>query len=556
MTTSDETRFIASKAPEEAGYPGMQPAKFETDSTIFERDVAVELRDGTVIYADVHRPVSLSPVPVLVAYGPYGKHAGFPDRLGRGADIEDALPAGTQFEAPIPSYWVGHGYAVVYVDKRGTWGSEGDATSFSKQEAEDGYDVVEWAGTQPWSNGKVGLSGVSYLALVQYGIAALRPPHLAAINPSEGVLDIYREAMTHGGIPETQFSINLNTIVGFGRGRTEDLLSEAIEHPVLDAFWASKTPVVEDIEVPAYFVCSVGNHGIHTRGTLDAYLRASSSEKWLEVHGQKEWRYYYNRDSVERQRAFFDHFLLGRDTEITAWPPVRVEYRDRSEGGPIRPEQSWPPSTVTMTPLYLDASSGSLRDKPVDRGCTVSYDPTRSPKEPALHAGEEKVEFEYVFRAETYLAGNAALRLFAASPGASDMDVFVELEKLDVDGNPISFPYFAYLDDGPLAHGWLRASRRELDPALSTPDRPVQAHLRDEPLPTDGPVQLDIEIWPFTALFHPGEALRLTVAGADIHRWVREDFVRGHDMLNNTAAHILYTGGGWSSTLMVPIVAS
>lgn len=75
----------------------------------------------------------------------------------------------------------------------------------------------------------------------------------------------------------------------------------------------------------------------------------------------------------------------------------------------------------------------------------------------------------------------------------------------------------------------------------------------DLPLPDDGPVALDIEIWPFTAHFHADETLRLTIAGADINRWSPENFVSGHDLLNNTAPHVLYTGGEHASRLRLPI---
>ena len=111
----------------------------------------------------------------------------------------------TAFEAPDPVFWVPSGYAVVNVDIRGTWYSEGTAHYLAPEEAQDFYDTVEWAGTQPWSNGKVGLSGVSYLAQLQWRVAELNPPHLAAINPWEGWTDSYREVATHGGIPDTHF---------------------------------------------------------------------------------------------------------------------------------------------------------------------------------------------------------------------------------------------------------------------------------------------------------------------------------------------------------------
>jgi hypothetical protein len=548
--------LVDSTPPEQGGYPGFRPGSSEADGMLTERDVAVPMRDGTIIYVDICRPPDVVDVPVLIAYGPYGKHNGFPPILAAGADIEPPLPQGVPFEAPEARYWVKHGYAVIYADPRGCWGSQGDASFFSAQEAEDGHDLVEWAGTQSWSNGKVGLSGVSYLAISQYAIAASRPPHLAAINPSEGISDLYRESVLHGGIPETQFSVCLVSTIGFGLSKREDLLSELFAHPYLDEFWAAKTPELERIEVPAFFVCSAGNHGLHTRGTLEAYRRCGSAQKWLDVHGRKEWRYYYAPENVERQRSFFDHFLKGAKTDIASWPPVRVEYRDRTESGPVRPETSWPPAQLEQTTLFLDARLGRLTGTAPQESTSTGYDPTGSPKQPSLHAGDQKAEFSYTFDAATDLAGNASLLVYAASPGAADMDLFVELDKIDGDGQPVPYPFVAYLDNGPLAQGWLRASRRELDSTLSTPDRPVQAHRRELALPDDEPVALDIEIWPFTAHFAAGETLRLTIAGADIRRWPREHFVAGHDITNNTAPHIIYSGEQWPSKLSIPVIPS
>jgi predicted acyl esterase len=546
--------FIESKPPEQGGYPGLNPQSLVEDGMRIEKDVAVPLRDGTTIYVDICRPEGATDVPVLISYGPYGKHRGFPPILAAGADMEEPFPDGAPFEAPLARYWVAqHGYAVIYVDPRGTWGSEGDATYLSQQEAEDEYDLVEWAGTRPWSNGKVGLSGVSYLAHSQYGTAATRPPHLAAINPSEGMLDRYRDRMYLGGIPDTRMSGHWADLVGYGRGQREDIIGGMLAHPFIDDYWEAKVPDLERIEVPAYFVCSVGNHGLHTRGTLEAYHRVSSTQKWLDVHGSKEWRYYYNSDNMDRQRAFFDHFLKGLETDVTSWPPVRVEYRDRTETGPIRDEKQWPPEHVHPTPVYLDGATGQLSRATVPESAAVGYDPTRSPVEPTRHAGEEKAVFTLTFETATDLAGPAALRLWAASPGAEDMDVFVTLDKLNQNGQAVTYPIWGYLNNGPLALGWLRASHRELDPQLSTPDRPVHTHRRALPLPDGEPVALDIEIWPFTANFNAGETLRLTIAGADIYRAGPEAFVMGHDQLNNTAPHVLYTGGPYHTHLLLPL---
>ena len=134
------------------------------------------------------------------------------------------------------------------------------------------------------------------------------------------------------------------------------------------------------------------------------------------------------------------------------------------------------------------------------------------------------------------------------------MDVFVALDKIDVNGERVSYPICAYVDGGPIAFGWMRATLRELYASKSTPAQPVQAFLREPKIP-EGPVRLDIEIWPFTTLFHAGETLRLTIAGNDIHRWPADILAPGHDLLNNTAQHIVHSGGESASFLRLPVVS-
>ena len=186
-------------------------------------------------------------------------------------------------------------------------------------EALDCYDLIEWAGTQPWSTGRVGLSGVSYLASIQWFVAALAPPHLAAINPWEGWSDTYREVARHGGIPETCFWRYLPSRWGHSVTEVEDLAAEDAEHPLYDAFWASKSAPLERITVPAFVVASRSDQGPHTRGTLEGFKQIASRQKWLEVHGRKKWAYFYERVPMERLREFFDHFLLGKSTGVLSW---------------------------------------------------------------------------------------------------------------------------------------------------------------------------------------------------------------------------------------------
>ena len=163
---------------------------------IVERNLAVKMRDAVEIYIDVYRPLDEKPAPPIIGWGPYGKHGHtrYAENFPNCGVKQETLSFYTAFEAPDAGYWVPHGYAVINPDPRGTWYSQGDA-NLSPEEAEDFYDLIEWVGTRPWSNGKVGLSGVSYLTSSQWRVAALNPPHLAAFNPGGLVVTPYREVV-------------------------------------------------------------------------------------------------------------------------------------------------------------------------------------------------------------------------------------------------------------------------------------------------------------------------------------------------------------------------
>ena len=326
---------------------------------LVERDVAIKMRDGVTLYADVFRPADETPAAPLIAWTPYGKHVpNEPERFPN-CEINPAHVSNyAAFEGPDPLYWVPRGYAVVVIDKRGNWYSEGKATFLSPEEALDFYDAIEWAGTRSWSNGKVGLTGVSYLAQTQWRVAELNPPHLAAMNPWEGWADTYREVACHGGMPDTWFWPYLWDRWGASSTTIEDWETETKEHPFFDAFWASKASQYERIKVPAFVVASWTDQGLHTRGTLEGFRRISSKQKWLEVHGRKKWAYYYEPDSVKRLQAFFDHFLLGKKTELATWPKVRLEVREKYYVGEMRDEAEWPIARAEYTRLYLDARAG------------------------------------------------------------------------------------------------------------------------------------------------------------------------------------------------------
>lgn len=137
---------------------------------VVEKDQVMRTRDGVCLRADVYRPDAPGRFPVLLVRTPYDKGAGM------------ALTE--------KDYFPPRGYVVVVQDTRGRHSSEGDFYPFV-HEACDGYDAVEWAAALPWSDGKLGMVGQSYLGLVQYYAASLRPPHLRVAAPVSGPVSYF-----------------------------------------------------------------------------------------------------------------------------------------------------------------------------------------------------------------------------------------------------------------------------------------------------------------------------------------------------------------------------
>lgn len=537
--STPESRHGTPPNPRQETYPGM----------LIDRDVEVATRGGRTVQADVYRPESGEPAGVLIAWSPYGKHD--PAPIGQIYPTSGAKPEWmselTTFEGPDPVYWVPRGYALIIADIPGTWYAKGPASYLSPEEAADYYDLVEWAGVQAWSNGRVGLTGVSYLTSSQWRVASLNPPHLVAINPWEGWTDTYREVARHGGIPETSFWPYIWERWGASTGEIEDLERETAEHPFFDDFWASKAADLEAITVPAFVVASWTDQGLHTRGTLEGFRRISSEQKWLHVHGAKKWAEYYRPEMVALQAAFFDHYLLGRETEVESWPPVRVELRERYGVGSFVDSTAWPLPDVEYRTLHLDAAAGALRAEPVPVESSATYHGLGDP------FAASRVVFEHRFEEHTDVVGHARAVLYADAPEATDMDVFVGLFKRDAAGEIVPFAYYAQYEDGPVALGWLRASHRELDVERSTAFLPVLAHQREIPLDTPGPTRLEIEILPSGTRFAAGESLVLVVQGHDLKHYPKPLVYSRHESDINRGPQVLHTGGRYDAQLVIPV---
>ena len=208
-----------------------------------DQDVPVKMRDGVTIYCDLYRPADTTKkYPVIVSWSWFGK------RPGEGMSEWQIMgvPPHTvskfaKFESPDPLYWCYNGYVVANVDVRGAGHSEGNVHMFTHQDREDGYDFVEWAAQQWWCNGKVGMSGNSGVAMHQWGIASMQPPHLECIAPWESTTDLYRESFYEGGVPALSFNKFISAQVT-GTGGVDSQVDMAVKYPLMNGYWEDKRP--------------------------------------------------------------------------------------------------------------------------------------------------------------------------------------------------------------------------------------------------------------------------------------------------------------------------
>ncbi|MEM1415533.1 MAG: CocE/NonD family hydrolase [Myxococcota bacterium] len=525
------------------------------DQVVEENDLPVRLRDGTRLEARVFRPAAAGTHPVIMAFTAYGKHI-TPDEYPAAVTYGelDGFDPGTfevspwtAWEAPDPATWVPLGYAVVFVDVRGYHGSEGEASLLSNQDADDFYDVIEWAGAQEWSDGNVGLMGVSYLAISQWVAAGGSPPSLKAVVPWEGQTDSFREVTFHGGVPETAFTqfwlSRLRSQANIPALPTVALL-QFLQQEGVQSYLAT-APVeaiaLERVTVPALVCATWSDHGLHSRGSFEAFKRIASTEKWLFTHGRQKWAVFYSDEAFELQRRFLDRFLKGVDNGMDDVRRVRLEVRESLNEHVVRFEDEWPLARTEYRQLFLDAESGTLVEEAPTTEGAARYLPLT-----------DAATFTHTFEADTELTGNMKLRLWVSTTEGTDMDLFVGIEKLDASGEVVHFYGKAGFAEHPVALGWLRVSERALDEARSTPAQPWLAHDDPRPLTPGEVVPVDIEILPSSTLFRAGETLRVRVQGADLF----EHPTLGHGFSAdvNVGEHAIHTGGRYDAHLLVPVV--
>ena len=511
------------------------------DGMQIDWDAPIKMDDGLILRADIFRPLGQGQYPVLLTYGPYGK--GLPFQEGyktawelMARDNPDALAGSSNkyqnWEVVDPEKWVPDGYVCIRIDSRGAGRSPGYLSHNNSRETKDMHLAIEWAAAQPWSNGKVGMNGISYYASNQWRVAATKPPHLAAICAWEGWSDAYRESHRHGGIACTfrknwqemqvktvqhgvgdrgkRHPITGDTVCGPETLSDEELFKNrediwlAVLERELDGPWyRDRSADLSKVELPVLSAANWGGQGLHPRGNFEGFMNASSQQKWLEVHGGSHWAPFYTDYGVTLQKRFFNHFLKGENNGWEKQAPVQLMIRHPGEKFVLRHENEWPIKRTQWTPYYLSCSDLALSSSVATTDSSASYDMMGEGLTFSLPAQKESIE----------ITGPIALKLFASS-STCDIDFFVIVRVFDENDQEVTF-HGALDPHTPIAQGWLRASHRKLDPVKSLPYRPYHTHDEKQELNPDQIYEFDIEVWPTCIVVPAGYRIALSIRGKD-----------------------------------------
>ncbi|KAH7006810.1 Alpha/Beta hydrolase protein [Ilyonectria destructans] len=561
--------------------PGRRPFSVPT---IYDRDQAISVRDGARLYGDIFRPETsdVQPVPCVLPWSPYGKtgtgpqnyESMAPHRAGLALDRTSGYE---KFEAPDPAEWAERGYAVANVDARGAGHSEGIVAFWGNQEAEDIYDVIDWISKQPWCNGAVVMAGNSWLAIAQVNFASrMRHPALKAIAPWESLTDPYRHFISRGGRPHIPSFHRL--IVGglAGPEGAENMVAILKKRPMYDDYWEAKRIPVENIDnIPMYVVASYSSM-LHTYGSLQTFRLAKTSKKWLRIHPYQEWYDIYRPSISDELHAFFDFYCNpapsadARDWE-TSTPRVRLSLLGfEATGSPAatvveRPETSYPLERQELRTLYLDSESGRLNGEPLLQKATNSYEGKSL---------QDCLTFTATFDVDTELAGYPKAILHMSCADHDDMDVAVQIRKIDSSGKQLAhlnYPCPVPMDQLPDVNtvktlgpqGFLRASHHvskngQGGPVSSADVSKVTdvlySHRTRESIPRGKIVRLEIPIWPIGMTFAAGEGIALNISGHDMCLPETELCRLEEPEDENVGRHRLHTGGEHDSCLIIPVI--
>lgn len=527
------------------------------DASVQPFEIEVRTRHGDLVRADVYLPAQAAGrVPVLLGASPYQKV------------LRPLPPVPSVFPfieyGPIQLY-LDQGYAYVAMDVPGMGRSEGVWDPVSRAEGEAIHDMIEHVAGLDWA-GPIGMIGMSYYCWSQWNTARTRPLSLKCIAAFDGATDMYRDWMYQGGIPIQGFlnswlygSVILQhmanglAVDGNGRGA---ILSEMYRHPFDDEWQRRRSPFweLDQVDIPVFSIGAWGKASLHLRGNFEGYRLVKGPKQLLIVGAQSfaETQLLFFDEDFHRAELlpWYDHHLKGAGNGVMERPKVRFFVQGEQE---VREAADWPPPDAIVSELFLSgAKSGlevSLNDGSLlttapggDGGATSwSYpDPkwmagvTTIDKQGVPHHTARVITFTTPpFEHDREFTGQGVLHLFGSSD-QTDMDMIVKLSLLpEGDDKPPSIR---------VSQGWLRASHRAEDPALTTELRPFLSHQRAEPIKPGQVYEFRIELVPMSVLVRAGERLRLEISNwesaiteAPMTHWYGQKV--GTDTYHHDAAH-------------------
>ena len=438
--------------------------------------------------------------------------------------------------------------------------SPGVLDTMSKSTSDAFADVIEWAAEQSWSNGRVGLCGISYFAGSQWRVAARRPKGLAAIIPTDGMADYYRDRCRHGGILTSflkwwfdrqvlsnQYGRPGKSSRGWGPDTIEGDLSE--EELVVnlrdqteenaqsfyrdELYYASREYNLEDITTP---LLSIGNWGsimIHLRGNYEGFRLAGSERKFLRMITGRHDLPFYDDEIVDLQMSFFDAFLKGEDrggwTDGTR-PPIDLILRKGNVGvnNPEaekvfqrRDEHEWPLARTKYTRFYLTPDMALSQTEP------ATDIPHHRASYPALGNIDHPEFVNFVSHPlpnETEITGyitahlNVSVTPLPGGPVPQDIDLFLTIRHYDSDSKEIFYTGITG-EPIPLCKGWQRLSLRHVnkDHPRHRTWLPHRDYFERDLLPVlPGEIYpVDVEIWATNVIAAAGDRIVLEISSGD-----------------------------------------
>ena len=421
---------------------------------VIETHEMIPMRDGVRLSAYIYTPPGQGPWPVLLEQ--------------RYANANH--PSVQQSYSKLAK---AGGYVMVLANFRGSQKSEGEwrgYRSLAWGERQDGYDLVEWLGTRPWSTGKVGTFGSSQAGFAQNFLAVTRPPHLVAQYMIDTGLSLFHEGYRIGGTSRPDRFKTLSQVARVPE-HNQLLMTEWFQHPTYDAYWADEdcTRHFDKMDVPCFtvgswfdFMCvgSIDSYvgrqhrgGVHSRGTQQLLIGPWLHGRVKELNVSNEMTFPENAKFAmdEHMLRWFDHYLKGKDNGVTKEPTVRYYVMGavgelNAPGNEWRTAPDWP---VAATPTdYFPQVDGTLSTKPAaSSDATVSWkaDPFHPVSIPtiAFPGAKDAREFEKHSDVRTFTSdvlmdpvewtGKVRAELLVSSD-ARDTDFIVRISDVYPDG--------------------------------------------------------------------------------------------------------------------------